>query len=543
MLFNAVVGFVVIFSFLNRAHGGNIITASSNITVNNGSTLTLAWDVIPSSGEPIDDFRVSVKLHNSTMRIVTGKSPQITRIGYSLFGTDRISTEFNDPKFYLILKDVRYNESLTYQLFVLFGEGLNIKGEISHIQVTVTGSPNLCGEIRKSNYTVQENEVFTFWQVICGHPKPHVQWKIGVDRFGNSITSALIDEETRRYNYTFEKPLTRANCGELIVLNATNNVKSLTWKTTVYVKFIPLQVSIEKSFKQNMSCVHVTWQGEVTGKCALNYYLQFDGQGDVYNTFDEFLTQCNLPNASNVTVWASYRGINGSKTTKNISEFAPPTTTTKRTVITSKNTSTTTPEKNRTTPSGTVITSPDKGNNIGLIVGIVGGILFVIIVIIIIVCVLKHKKKNGTGNHSGYAMRVTGEENNYVTDPTYSNRRQPANPDDPEQAIYSELGPGGGRTGPRPAPEQSDYAEMKVDAMGYPIDGAKASEPPTYAPVIKPREGAKRRTPSPPRSNVDGARSAASTEPPAYAPIIKNRSSSRGRSPPPDEDDHEGVIV
>jgi len=42
--------------------------------------------------------------------------------------------------------------------------------------------------------------------------------------------------------------------------------------------------------------------------------------------------------------------------------------------------------------------------------------------------------------------------------------------EDPNQAIYSELGPGG-RVGPKPTPQQSNYAEVKVDDNGYPITG------------------------------------------------------------------------
>lgn len=42
--------------------------------------------------------------------------------------------------------------------------------------------------------------------------------------------------------------------------------------------------------------------------------------------------------------------------------------------------------------------------------------------------------------------------------------------EDPNQAIYSELGPGG-RAGPKPAPAASNYAEVKVDDTGYPISG------------------------------------------------------------------------
>ena len=70
---------------------------------------------------------------------------------------------------------------------------------------------------------------------------------------------------------------------------------------------------------------------------------------------------------------------------------------------------------------------------------------------------------------------------------------------DPDQMVYAELGAGGGRTGPKPTPAPSNYAEVKVDDMGYPARGPTSDRPvaPTYAAVDKSRRN------SPPPPNDD----------------------------------------
>nr|ADL39784.1 allorecognition 1 [Hydractinia symbiolongicarpus] len=530
-MYKALLSVVVLFCLINYGFGGTVEPEASNVTVIRGKMLEISWTVSPTAGERVTSLQVYV-LPNITSEVLAGSSPLASVYADTLFGVGRLSATFAGSTYKLMLKNVSYADSVTFQLFTLFVIGTKSDIKTSDIQVTVNGKPSWCGMALESNYSVNETETLTVRQGICGYPKPDGKWRVGEDNFEKSYNVSVINTATRHYEYTFKtRSISRTDCGKNITFSANNTLGSVTRNAAIDVTFKPLNVSFEESHRHNASCIYVAWYGEDTGNCIMNYHLQFLDKGIIYNTFTTPNTNFTLCNATvtsivtNVSIWASYKGSIGQKNTSEISANPPTTTTTTTTKVPI------TPKK-----SG-------DGSNIGLIIAIVGGILIVIIIIIIVVCVLKHKKKNGTGNHSGYAMRVTGEENNYVTDPTNLNRRQPANPDDPEQAIYSELGPGGGRTGPRPAPEQSDYAEMKVDAMGYPIDGAKASEPPTYAPVIKPREGAKRRTPSPPRSNVDAARAAGSAEPPAYAPIIKNRSSSRGRSPPPDEDNHEGVIV
>nr|ADL39777.1 allorecognition 1 [Hydractinia symbiolongicarpus] len=517
----------------------DVTTATPVLKATYGTTVNMQWKITLDENQTINSFSVSLKSQPRNPIISGGADSQIVlNKGRELFGS-RVSAVYDEiaSTYTVSLKNIQYNETLSIQLTATLNNPFFGKQELIEIK-EVTGSPSLCGKNLESKYMVNETRTLSVVQVICGHPKPEVKWKVGDDNFSASYNSSEINTKIRQYGYTFRtRTVNRTDCGKDIKYIANNSFGIKTGSATIDVTFKP-KVLYGSAYINNTGCILVSWYRENTGKCNISYHLQFAGRETIYNTSNTYFTLCNATDVKTVTIRASYKGNVGKEVTRRISTTTSPPTTT--TTTPSKTTSIT--PSNKT--NGTVNTNGgDKKSNIGLIVGIVGGILFVIIIIIIIVCVLKNKKKNGTGNHSGYAMRVTGEENNYVTDPTRSNRRQPANPDDPEQAIYSELGPGGGRTGPRPAPEQSDYAEMKVDAMGYPIEGAKASEPPTYAPVIKPREGAKRRTPSPPRSNVDGARAAASSEPPAYAPIMKNRSSSRGRSPPPDEDDHEGVIV
>jgi len=69
----------------------------------------------------------------------------------------------------------------------------------------------------------------------------------------------------------------------------------------------------------------------------------------------------------------------------------------------------------------------------------------------------------------------------------------------PDQALYAELGAGGGRKGPKPEPAQSNYAEVKVDDMGYPARGPTSDLPhipPSYNQAVS-RDMSRRHSPPP----------------------------------------------
>ena len=58
-------------------------------------------------------------------------------------------------------------------------------------------------------------------------------------------------------------------------------------------------------------------------------------------------------------------------------------------------------------------------------------------------------------------------------------QKKAASDKDPDQMLYAELGAGGGRKGPKSEPMESNYAQVKVDEMGYPARGPASdmSEP------------------------------------------------------------------
>ena len=68
----------------------------------------------------------------------------------------------------------------------------------------------------------------------------------------------------------------------------------------------------------------------------------------------------------------------------------------------------------------------------------------------------------------------------------------------PDQMLYAELGAGGGRKGPKSEPMESNYAQVKVDEMGYPARGPASdmSEPPQYPTSIN-RDRSRRHSPPP----------------------------------------------
>lgn len=67
----------------------------------------------------------------------------------------------------------------------------------------------------------------------------------------------------------------------------------------------------------------------------------------------------------------------------------------------------------------------------------------------------------------------------------------------PDQMLYAELGVGGGRKGPKSEPMESNYAQVKVDEMGYPDRGpaSDVSEPLQYPTSIN-RDRPRRHSPS-----------------------------------------------
>ena len=74
----------------------------------------------------------------------------------------------------------------------------------------------------------------------------------------------------------------------------------------------------------------------------------------------------------------------------------------------------------------------------------------------------------------------------------------------PDHVLYAELGAGSGRKGPKSEPMESNYAQVKVDEMGYPARGPASdmSEPPQYPTSIN-RDRSRRHSPPPHYGGLD----------------------------------------
>ena len=83
-------------------------------------------------------------------------------------------------------------------------------------------------------------------------------------------------------------------------------------------------------------------------------------------------------------------------------------------------------------------------------------------------------------------------------------QKKAASDKDPDQMLYAELGAGGGRRGPKSEPMESNYAQVKVDEMGYPARGPASdmSEPPQYPTSIN-RDRSRRHSPPPHYGGLD----------------------------------------
>lgn len=73
-----------------------------------------------------------------------------------------------------------------------------------------------------------------------------------------------------------------------------------------------------------------------------------------------------------------------------------------------------------------------------------------------------------------------------------------------DQMLYAELEAGGGRKGPKSEPVEFNYAQVKVDEMGYPARGPASdiSQPPQYPTSIS-RDRSRRHSPPPNYGEMD----------------------------------------
>ncbi|XP_057301460.1 uncharacterized protein LOC130635943 [Hydractinia symbiolongicarpus] len=259
--------------------------------------------------------------------VIAGKHlPTVAAEGKSLF-QDRLTATFNTAgknEYIATLEGIQFKDNHTYRLIAFFDDTINIERKHGDIQIKkVVGKPMFCGKKLDQNYTIVEGESLNVRQDVCGHPKPVVDLKIGSRSISLSSSSSK-SYATTQYNYT-NVLIKRKDCGRHMVFTAENKLGRIKDNAVVGVLFTPSTVSVKYSYRDNNSCIWVSWDSENTGNCAVEYHLQFENIRDVYNTYKKDYIYCLTPNASNVTIWASYKGISGKKVIAEI-QHVPPTT-------------------------------------------------------------------------------------------------------------------------------------------------------------------------------------------------------------------------
>lgn len=165
-----------------------------------------------------------------------------------------------------------------------------------------------------TSYTVNEEKQLSVTNEVCGNPKPVLTWKLQKElKYSFSDDVALMHMSSMRYRYVYKsRRLTREDCGTNIVFNATGANGMIKGETLIDVTFSPRKIQNAIFYKDN-DCINGIWTREATGKCALNYHLQFEGGRDIFNTTDTYYAVCNVFNASSVLIWASYKNKYGEK--------------------------------------------------------------------------------------------------------------------------------------------------------------------------------------------------------------------------------------
>lgn len=122
--------------YVTLVNGETISDTASTLDVVYNTTLTLDWNMTLSAGEVIVGLQVYV-LPDTTNGIITDTSPTVLPKGIALFGKNRLSATFINSRYRLMLRNIRNNESFTFQLYVIYGAGDHLNSSRFNIQVTV----------------------------------------------------------------------------------------------------------------------------------------------------------------------------------------------------------------------------------------------------------------------------------------------------------------------------------------------------------------------------------------------------------------------
>uniref|UniRef100_A0A7M5XKP7 Uncharacterized protein n=2 Tax=Clytia hemisphaerica TaxID=252671 RepID=A0A7M5XKP7_9CNID len=460
---------LLIGSLFHQAHCVSSVkpaNEATSITVQKGDDALFQWNIVLENG----DQDVGLKLLNGTTELWTQQTGKVSDAGKELL-QERLKVEKSVTNLKATIRNVDFNDSsIELKLTgAISDSGFNKLSDVdSSIALNVQGGPVYCGAQLKSSYNIGLNARRKYELCIESNPAPEITYKFPSDveeGVKGIVTGPSWDHQ---YTASFELPsVTAENCGkEMSYTVTTPNLQGstpLTGKATLTLTDLPLDVTIS-TFSYEYGIPTVMWRKIEAGLCSDNivYYMEVSNQtaiiskGPLNGTSQVVDELGNEP--KEVVMWAEYDGPTGKKTGQRVTfGFTKTTTTTTTTTTTVK-------------PAVPVANDPAKDDdNLGLIVGgAVGGVIVLAVIIIIVVILMRRKKSAQKDGHTEIPLNQW-RENDYEPVSNNSTAKRQGE-DDPNHAIYSELGPGG-RVGPKPTPASSDYAEVKVDDYGMPITG------------------------------------------------------------------------
>ncbi|XP_057300774.1 uncharacterized protein LOC130635457 isoform X2 [Hydractinia symbiolongicarpus] len=117
---------------------GDVTATTSDVIAFFNTTLQLQWKIRFNAGQYLVGLDIYV-LPDERNAILSAVSPVLQPAGRALFG-DRISSTFKSSDYVLTLRNVKYNETLSFKLQAIFYNPLETRDAIISIKM-VLGAP------------------------------------------------------------------------------------------------------------------------------------------------------------------------------------------------------------------------------------------------------------------------------------------------------------------------------------------------------------------------------------------------------------------
>ncbi|XP_065644785.1 uncharacterized protein LOC136075455 isoform X2 [Hydra vulgaris] len=484
-----IVSLAIFFTSMYLVKSASLSVFASKTDLKEGDNVTITTQVIILPGEEITVIKWVIHQNVALASALTADSFAVLPNGKSIFG-DRISASYQSSTGYLInLINLRANDSMNLTAVLEYKKPTEkTYGEVyQSLFIDVKADPVILS-FPEVLFVNEGNELFVE-STIYGRPKPSSNIVYGDQAF-NAYN--FFDFSNNTYKYFYNLSAFYANsCGSVLLLNVFGNGVARSRSVTVLVQFTPGFVSLSLPVVQLENFfIYLKWNSIPSGTCPVTYNIEF--LNNTYQIVNQFYgintTSFSAANNANATIFRIYAVYNGTPGPAFNLTIPPPQSTT--------TTTTTTAVKTIILSSKPEISArqANSGLSTGVVIGIaIGAVIFILLIGIIIVVIVK-KRGNKAIKPDAFPLKVkskSSDENDYPP----SKKSQ-----DPDQMIYAQLGAGGGRTGPKPNPINSNYAEIKVDDMGYPARGPTSDRLPSNPP---PYDDVSRRYSRPPSETFD----------------------------------------